>query len=221
MNLIDCINVNLLTPYVDKMVSTFLDQSPQSPAVAHTVGMLIGLYSLCEVICSPFWGAFADKVGRKPALLIGLGGSVIAPIMFGLGKTMPTIFAARALDGFFCGNMGAPRPYMRPFRGCVGHPDLLGRDRGREQRGPSHVQKGLERLRIHAIHAAKGLAPGPRIQFPSALLLRGALRGSDPGWRARVPRGARSPDLRRHDLRGVSLLAAQSDLRISGAEKAI
>ena len=29
------------------------------------VGMLIGLYSLCEVIFSPLWGTFADKVGRK------------------------------------------------------------------------------------------------------------------------------------------------------------
>ncbi|CAK9045183.1 unnamed protein product [Durusdinium trenchii] len=112
MNLIDCINVNLLTPYVDKMVSTLLQQSPQSPAVAHTVGMLIGLYSLCEVVFSPFWGTLADKVGRKPALLVGLGGSVIAPIMFGLGTTLPTIFAARALDGFFCGNMGVTRTYL-------------------------------------------------------------------------------------------------------------
>ena len=28
--------MNLLTPYVDKMVSTFLGKSPQSPEVAHT-----------------------------------------------------------------------------------------------------------------------------------------------------------------------------------------
>ncbi|CAJ1414447.1 unnamed protein product [Effrenium voratum] len=112
MNLIDCINVNLLTPYVDKMVSNFLEQSPDSPQVAHTVGLLIGLYSLCEVLFSPVWGTLADRVGRKPALLIGLGGSVIAPIMFGLGTSLPTIFAARALDGFFCGNMGVTRTYL-------------------------------------------------------------------------------------------------------------
>ncbi|CAE7672756.1 ZIFL2 [Symbiodinium pilosum] len=112
MNLIDCINVNLLTPYVDKMVSTFLGKSPQSPEVAHTVGLLIGLYSLFEVICSPFWGMFADFAGRKPCLLIGLAGSAIAPILFGLGQSMPVIFAARALDGFFCGNMGVTRTYL-------------------------------------------------------------------------------------------------------------
>mmetsp|Transcript_44072 Transcript_44072/g.82409 ORF Transcript_44072/g.82409 Transcript_44072/m.82409 type:complete len:511 (+) Transcript_44072:78-1610(+) len=112
MNLIDCINVNLLTPYVDKMVSTFLGKSPQSPEVAHTVGLLIGLYSLLEVLCSPWWGMFADYSGRKPCLLVGLGGSAIAPILFGLGQTLPVIFFARGLDGFFCGNMGVTRTYL-------------------------------------------------------------------------------------------------------------
>eukprot|EP00442_Polarella_glacialis_P027117 CAMPEP_0115102832 /NCGR_PEP_ID=MMETSP0227-20121206/34162_1 /TAXON_ID=89957 /ORGANISM="Polarella glacialis, Strain CCMP 1383" /LENGTH=439 /DNA_ID=CAMNT_0002499049 /DNA_START=51 /DNA_END=1368 /DNA_ORIENTATION=- len=109
MNMIDCINVNLLTPYVVEMVSNFLEKSPEDPEVAHTVGLLIGLYSLCEVCFSVVWG---NRIGRKPVLLIGLGGSVIAPIMFGLGTSLPVIFAARALDGFFCGNMGVTRTYL-------------------------------------------------------------------------------------------------------------
>eukprot|EP00931_Biecheleriopsis_adriatica_P096725 TRINITY_DN70410_c0_g1_i1.p1 TRINITY_DN70410_c0_g1~~TRINITY_DN70410_c0_g1_i1.p1 ORF type:complete len:560 (+),score=31.04 TRINITY_DN70410_c0_g1_i1:158-1681(+) len=112
MNMIDCINVNLLTPYVDKMVSQFLNKSPDEPEVAQTVGLLVGLYSLCEVCLSPVWGALADRIGRKPALLIGLAGSVLAPIMFGLGQSLPVVFAARALDGIFCGNVGVTRTYL-------------------------------------------------------------------------------------------------------------
>jgi len=109
INLIDCINVTLLTPYVDEMVSDFMGLKKEDPQVGHVVGVLIGLYSVCEVFCSALWGTFADRFGRKPALLIGLGGSVIAPIMFGLGKSLPVVFAARALDGFFCGNIGVTR----------------------------------------------------------------------------------------------------------------
>eukprot|EP00933_Yihiella_yeosuensis_P074742 TRINITY_DN8377_c0_g3_i1.p1 TRINITY_DN8377_c0_g3~~TRINITY_DN8377_c0_g3_i1.p1 ORF type:complete len:568 (-),score=62.44 TRINITY_DN8377_c0_g3_i1:178-1848(-) len=112
MNMIDCININLLNPYVDEMVSDLLGKSPDEPEVAQTVGLLIGLYSLCEVLFSVLWGTIADRIGRKPALLIGLGGSVIAPIMFGLGKSLPMIFTARALDGFFCGNIGVTRTYL-------------------------------------------------------------------------------------------------------------
>ena len=65
MNLIDCINANLLTPYVDRLVSTFLEKSPQSPEVAHVVSLLIGVYPLVEAFVSPFWGMFADYAGRR------------------------------------------------------------------------------------------------------------------------------------------------------------
>jgi len=110
--MIDCINVNLLTPYVVEMVSDFLHKSPEEPEVAHTVGLLVGLYSFCEVCFSVVWGSLADRIGRKPALLIGLAGSVVAPIIFGLGQSLSVVFAARALDGFFCGNVGVTRTYL-------------------------------------------------------------------------------------------------------------
>ena len=112
MNLIDCINVNIMTPYAVEMVSTFLNKNPDSSDVHTTVSLLIGLYSLFEVIFSPFWGMVADRVGRRPCLLIGLAGSALAPILLGLGKSLPVIFAARALDGFFCGNLGVTRTYL-------------------------------------------------------------------------------------------------------------
>lgn len=112
MNMIDCINVNLLTPYVVRMVAEFLNTDTNNPKVFQTVGLLTGMYSLCEVIFSPFWGILSDRIGRKPALLIGLGGSCAAPIMFGLGTNLTTVFIARALDGFFCGNMGVTRTYL-------------------------------------------------------------------------------------------------------------
>eukprot|EP00929_Paragymnodinium_shiwhaense_P055084 TRINITY_DN27625_c0_g1_i2.p1 TRINITY_DN27625_c0_g1~~TRINITY_DN27625_c0_g1_i2.p1 ORF type:complete len:580 (-),score=65.08 TRINITY_DN27625_c0_g1_i2:513-2252(-) len=112
MNMIDCINVNLLVPYVDRMVSDFLHTSPDDPQVAHVVGLLIGTYSLCEVAFSVVWGSLADRIGRKPTLLIGLGGSIIAPIIFGMGTSLTTVFLARSLDGFFCGNMGVTRTYL-------------------------------------------------------------------------------------------------------------
>jgi len=106
INLIDSINWNLLTPYVDEMVSDFMGLAQEDPRVGNIVGLLVGLYSVCEVFCCVLWGAFSDRYGRRPALLIGLAGSVVAPIIFGLGKSLPVVFFARAMDGFFCGNLG-------------------------------------------------------------------------------------------------------------------
>mmetsp|Transcript_65233 Transcript_65233/g.144131 ORF Transcript_65233/g.144131 Transcript_65233/m.144131 type:complete len:512 (-) Transcript_65233:61-1596(-) len=112
MNLIDCINFNLMLPYVDRMVSGFLDASPDDPRVARMVGFLIGVYSLCEVLFSVFWGHLSDRMGRKPALLLGLAGSAVAPVFFGLSQNLPQAFAARILDGFFCGNIGVTKAYL-------------------------------------------------------------------------------------------------------------
>lgn len=112
MTVIDCINFNLLTPYVDEMISNFLDAGPQDPRVEETVGSLIGLYSLCEVLFSVFWGYLSDCIGRKPVILIGLGGSIVAPIVFGLAPSLTVVFLARGLDGFFCGNIGVVKTYL-------------------------------------------------------------------------------------------------------------
>ena len=47
--------MNLLTPYVDKMVSTFLDKSPQSPEVAHTAPCQQLAWDLSEAkLCGRF-----------------------------------------------------------------------------------------------------------------------------------------------------------------------
>ena len=43
---------------------------------------------------------------------MGLGGSVIAPVVFGLGQSFPVLFAARAIDAFFCGNRGVTLTYL-------------------------------------------------------------------------------------------------------------
>jgi len=112
INLIDCINISLLTPYVDRMVSEFMGLPTDDSHVVQTVGVLIGLYSLCEVLCSPFWGCLADRYGRRPIMLVGLAGSAVAPLFFGAAGSLPMAFFARGLDGFFCGNVGVTKTYL-------------------------------------------------------------------------------------------------------------
>ena len=52
INLIDTINMSLLTPYVDKMVSRFLGSDSDDPHVLWTVGLLVGSYSCdCDLFC--------------------------------------------------------------------------------------------------------------------------------------------------------------------------
>ena len=110
--LIDCINATILNPYVDDMVSMLLKTDRGSPDVSMWVSVLVGSYSLCEVVFSAMWGMLADRIGRRPVLLVGLAGSAVAPIIFGMAESLPVALSARLLDGFFCGNVGVARTYL-------------------------------------------------------------------------------------------------------------
>ena len=61
--------MNLLTPYVDKMVSTFLDKSPQSPEVAHTAPRQQLSWDLTETMllqvhCLPVCSQYQPKLTK-------------------------------------------------------------------------------------------------------------------------------------------------------------
>jgi len=63
------------------------------------VGWLMAIYSLCQFVFSPLWGAFSDRFGRRPTILIGLAGNGIGLWMFGTADTVGMLFAARAISG--------------------------------------------------------------------------------------------------------------------------
>lgn len=63
------------------------------------LGLLMMLYSTMQFLSAPVWGALSDRIGRKPVLLIGLGGFVLSFTFFALATRLWMLFAARALAG--------------------------------------------------------------------------------------------------------------------------
>jgi multidrug resistance protein len=66
-------------------------------------GVLLGIYAAIGVVVAPLWGRFAERFGRKPAMLIGLAGFSGGFLLFGLGDTFAELLAARILGGLFAG----------------------------------------------------------------------------------------------------------------------
>jgi len=63
------------------------------------LGLLMATYSTMQFIFAPVWGAVSDRIGRKPVLLLGLGGFVVSFTVFALATRLWMLFAARALAG--------------------------------------------------------------------------------------------------------------------------
>lgn len=64
-----------------------------------SMGLIITLYSLMQFLFSPLWGRLSDRIGRKPVMMIGLGGYAVAMALFGSATQLWHLYAARALAG--------------------------------------------------------------------------------------------------------------------------
>lgn len=81
-------------------------------ASAFQTGLLMSVYSLMQFIFSPIWGRLSDRYGRRPILLISLGGEVIAYIIFALARNLEWLFFARILSGFFGASISTASAYV-------------------------------------------------------------------------------------------------------------
>lgn len=77
-----------------------------------TIGLLAASFALAQLLCSPFWGALSDRLGRKPVILIGLAGLTGSFLIFAVSGNLLALFLARILQGAFS---GAVMPSARAF----------------------------------------------------------------------------------------------------------
>jgi len=63
------------------------------------VGLLTGVYPLVQLISAPLWGRWSDRIGRRPLVLIGIAGYVLAQVLFGLANSLWLLYAARTIGG--------------------------------------------------------------------------------------------------------------------------
>jgi DHA1 family tetracycline resistance protein-like MFS transporter len=72
------------------------------------IGAIMAIYSVMQFLFSPIWGAWSDRIGRRPLLLFSTAGSAISYAIFGFGSAMAGTTAlliflgSRALAGV-CG----------------------------------------------------------------------------------------------------------------------
>lgn len=90
------ITLPVLPFYVERLA--LREGASQRSAVVH-VALLTGVYSLMQLIFAPLWGRWSDRIGRRPLILLGVGGYVVAQVMFGLSTSLGLLYLARVLGG--------------------------------------------------------------------------------------------------------------------------
>lgn len=75
-------------------------------------GLVLSTFSFMQFLFAPMWGRLSDRHGRRPILILTLSGNVLAYTLFALARDLPTVFAARALAGFFGANIPVAQAYV-------------------------------------------------------------------------------------------------------------
>jgi MFS family permease len=76
------------------------------------VGLLVASFSLAQLLSAPIWGRLSDKWGRRPVLLIALGSSAIAFVVFGFAHSLVLLFLSRIVQGAGGGTVGVIQAYV-------------------------------------------------------------------------------------------------------------
>ena len=90
------ITLPVLPFYVERLAQA---EGATPQAVVMHVALLTAAYPLGQLVFAPVWGLWSDRTGRRPLLLMGMAGYVIAQILFGLATSLWLLYAARILGG--------------------------------------------------------------------------------------------------------------------------
>lgn len=92
------VGYGIVLPVLPFLLERIVGEGARLSVAWHT-GMIAGIYMLALFIGAPLWGRVSDRVGRRPVILLGLGGCVVALATFGLATNLWLAYLARGLGG--------------------------------------------------------------------------------------------------------------------------
>ena len=75
-------------------------------------GYIAAVFSLLNFVFTPFLGAYSDRIGRRPIILISVFMNMIGYIIFAHAYTLPLIIFSRILNGIGSSNISAAQAYI-------------------------------------------------------------------------------------------------------------
>src|ERR1700675_4360116 len=104
--------IPLLPFYVKTLSGDGIDLLRWHFGIGTIMGFIVASFTLAQLLSAPMWGRFSDRVGRRPTLLIALGASAIAYLIFGFAHSLLVLFLSRLVQGAGGGTVGVIQAYV-------------------------------------------------------------------------------------------------------------
>jgi DHA1 family tetracycline resistance protein-like MFS transporter len=103
---IDLLGFGIVLPLMPRYADDYL-AGYSDDAKGAVIGILYSSFSLMQFLFSPVWGRISDRVGRRPVLLVSLGGSVVFYALFGVAASLAPEQSTLALVLLLISRVGA------------------------------------------------------------------------------------------------------------------
>jgi MFS family permease len=104
--------IPLLPFYVKALGGSGIDVLGMHFGIGIIIGFIVAAFTFAQLLSAPMWGRFSDRVGRRPTLLIALGASGIAYLIFGFAHSLLVLFLSRIVQGAGGGTVGVIQAYV-------------------------------------------------------------------------------------------------------------
>src|SRR6267143_5618276 len=113
---VDMVGLLMIIPLLPFYVQTLGGSGINFLGMHFGIGMIIAFivaaFTVAQFVSAPLWGRFSDRVGRRPTLLIALGASAIAYLIFGFAHSLLVLFISRIVQGAGGGTVGVIQAYV-------------------------------------------------------------------------------------------------------------
>ncbi|KAG2365002.1 MFS general substrate transporter [Suillus spraguei] len=92
-------------PYINQLIRELDITGGDDAAVGYYAGIIESLFFVAQTLTVLRWSRLSDRVGRKPVLLVGLSGTCISMLCFGLSTTFWGLVISRCMCGVLNGNV--------------------------------------------------------------------------------------------------------------------
>ncbi|MBN8875342.1 MAG: TCR/Tet family MFS transporter [Rhodospirillales bacterium] len=105
---LDAIGIGLIFPILPRLI----EDVTHAQNVAFTIGVLAALYAAMQFAFAPVLGALSDRFGRRPVLLVSLGGAAIDYVLMALAPSLTLLMVGRAIAGLTSASISVATAYI-------------------------------------------------------------------------------------------------------------
>ena len=108
--LMNSVSFGIMIPVLPNLIKQFV--GGDTAAAAHWTVLFAAVWGVMQLVCGPVLGMVSDRFGRRPVLLISLGGLAIDFVVMALAPNLAWLLAGRVLNGLTAASFSTANAYV-------------------------------------------------------------------------------------------------------------